>query len=160
MSKTSEPTQELVSQINQAHGLRFVLRERCQDGFEGAWLLSDGDGQRAILKLTTDFAPRRGKLPQLIDRARAAGYPTPRWLAVGETVDGTAYHIVDFVSGEPMSRSPLNLRVVEHLIDMVERQAGLIPIRPGIGPVVSGRGIGPVMSGTARSVTARTLPGR
>lgn len=127
MSKTSEPTQELVSQINQAHGLRFVLRERCQDGFEGAWLLSDGDGQRAILKLTTDFAPRRGKLPQLIDRARAAGYPTPRWLAVGETVDGTAYHIVDFVSGEPMSRSPLNLRVVEHLIDMVERQAGLDP---------------------------------
>jgi hypothetical protein len=124
---TSEPTQQLVDEINQAHGVRFVLRERCQDGFGGAWLLSDSDGRRAILKLNTDMAHRVGRLPQLIDRIRAAGYPTPRWLAAGETLDGTAYHVVDFVSGEPMSRSPLTLRAVENLIEVIERQTGLDP---------------------------------
>ncbi|GAB3426310.1 hypothetical protein [Flindersiella endophytica] len=118
-----------MNEINQAHGVRFVLRERCQDGFGGAWLLSDSGDRRAVLKLNTDVAHRIGHLPQLIDRIRAAGYPTPRWLAAGETVDGTAYHVVDFVSGEPMSRSPLTLRLVENLIEVIERQAGLDPDR-------------------------------
>jgi aminoglycoside phosphotransferase (APT) family kinase protein len=124
---TSEPTQQLVSQINQAHGLRFLLRERCQEGLAGAWLLSDDDGRRAILKLNTDMAHRLEQLPQLVDRIRAAGYPTPRWLAAGETVDGTTYHVVDFVSGESMLRSRLTLRTVEHLIEVIELQAGLDP---------------------------------
>ncbi|GAB3758128.1 phosphotransferase [Microlunatus parietis] len=127
MPTTFEPTQELVRHINQSHGLRFVLRERCPEGLAGAWLLSDDDGRRAILKINTDMAHRMEQLPRLVDRVRAAGYPTPRWLAAGETADGTTYHVVDFVSGESMLRSRLTLRTVEHLIEVIERQAGLDP---------------------------------
>lgn len=127
MPETSEPTPRLLNEVNQAHGLNFALRERCQDGVGGAWLLSDGGGSRSILKVDNGMARRMAYLPQIIDRIRAAGYPTPRWLAAGVTVDGTAYHIVDFVSGEPMSRSPLTLRAVEQLIDVIEGQANLDP---------------------------------
>ncbi|MFC7622085.1 phosphotransferase [Microlunatus sp. GCM10028923] len=127
MPTTFVPTQELVSHINQAHGLRFVLRERCPEGLAGAWLLSDDDGRRAILKINTDMAHRMEQLPQLVDRIRAAGYVTPRWLAAGKTADGTTYHVVDFVPGESMVRSRLTLRTVEHLIEVIERQAGLGP---------------------------------
>lgn len=67
------------------------------------------------------------RLPRLVDRVRAAGYPTPRWLAAGETADGTTYQVVDFVSGESMLRSRLTLRTVEHLIEVIERQSGLDP---------------------------------
>ncbi|MBO0880702.1 MAG: aminoglycoside phosphotransferase family protein [Mycobacterium sp.] len=106
---------------------KIISTPQCQDGVGGAWLLSGSDGRRAILKCNSDMAHRMARLPQLIDRIRAAGYPTPSWLAAGVTVDGTAYHIVDFVSGEPMARSPLTLRAVEQLIDVIEGQAGLDP---------------------------------
>src|SRR5579875_2083772 len=127
MPKACVPSQQLLNEVDQAHGLHFALRERCQDGVGGAWLLSDSDGRRAILKCNSGMADRRADLPQLIDRIRAAGYPTPPWLAAGVTVDGAAYHIVDFVAVEPMSHSPVTLRAVEQLIDVIEGQAGLDP---------------------------------
>ncbi|HVX45166.1 MAG TPA: aminoglycoside phosphotransferase family protein [Mycobacteriales bacterium] len=127
MPTTSEPTQRQVNEINQAHGLHFSLRERCRDGTAGAWLVSDGAGHRAILKCGNDTAHRIARLPRLIERIRAAGYPTPPWLAAGVTADGTAYHLVEFVAGEPMSRSPLTPGAARQLIDVIERQAGLDP---------------------------------
>ncbi len=67
------------------------------------------------------------QMPTLVDRIRSAGYPTPTWLASGVTPDGSAYHIVDFVPGVPMSRSTLTGQTAAQLVEVIEDQIGLDP---------------------------------
>ncbi|MGW5362934.1 phosphotransferase [Actinopolymorpha pittospori] len=122
-----ERARQLLHEINQAHDLRFTLRERCRGGVVGAWLLTDPAGMRAILKCNDRMAHRMARLPSLVDRIRSAGYPTPPWLASGVTADGAAYHIVDFAPGEPMSRSALTGRTAAQLVEVIESQVGLDP---------------------------------
>ncbi|MEQ4204480.1 hypothetical protein [Actinopolymorpha sp. B9G3] len=41
----SEPVRQVVNDINQAHGLRYALRDRCRGGLNGgAWALIAPDG--------------------------------------------------------------------------------------------------------------------
>lgn len=119
-------TQQLLHEINHAHNVEFSLGERCQGGVIGAWQVSDPAGRRAILRCNNGMAHRIARVPGIIDRIRAAGYPTPAWLAAGVT-DRTAYHIVDFVAGEPMSTSTLTTSMAEQLVEVIERQIGLNP---------------------------------
>ena len=123
----TEVTRQLVMEINRVHGVAFTLRSRCLAGLQnGAWRLTDRDGQPAILKWSTD-----GSAAQILHRAatvarlRAAGYPTPRWLAAGATTDGRVYHIQDFVPGA--AAHPLTVPAAELLLDVLEQQAGLDP---------------------------------
>jgi hypothetical protein len=119
--------QKLLRYINEAHGLEFTLRERCAGGVVGAWLLTDPAGRRAILKCNDGLAHRMVRLPGIVDQIRAAGYPTPAWLVSGVTAEGGAYHIVDFVPGEPMSNSPLTTEMAAQLGSVIEGQVGLDP---------------------------------
>ncbi|WP_020576811.1 aminoglycoside phosphotransferase family protein [Actinopolymorpha alba] len=119
--------QQLLHEISQAHDLQFTLRERCRGGVVGAWLLTDPAGKRAILKCNDGMAHRMARMPRLVDRIRSAGCPTPAWLASGVTADGAAYHIVDFVRGEPMSRSTFTGRMAAQLVEVIESQVGLDP---------------------------------
>jgi aminoglycoside phosphotransferase (APT) family kinase protein len=120
-------SQQLLREINHAHGLRLTLRERCPGGVIGAWLLTDPAGRRAILKRNDGMAHRIEFMPRLVDRIRSAGYPTPAWLASGVTAYGAAYHIVEFVPGEPMSNSTMTGRIAAQLVEVVEAQVGLDP---------------------------------
>ena len=56
--------QQLLREINQAHDLRFTLRERCRGGVVGAWLLADPAGRRAILKCNDGMAHRYARVCQ------------------------------------------------------------------------------------------------
>lgn len=121
--------QHLLHHINETHGLRFTVQSRCQDGVVGAWLLTDPSGRRAVLKANDGMAHRIARMPGIVDRIRTAGYPTPAWLVAGVTNDGGAYHIVDFVPGEPMSHRPLTAKIAAQLIAVIEAQVGLDPDR-------------------------------
>jgi aminoglycoside phosphotransferase (APT) family kinase protein len=123
----TEVTRQLVTEINSVHGLAFTLRSRCLAGVQnGAWRLTDHTGQPAILKWSTD-----GSAAQILHRAgtvarlRAAGYPTPRWLAAGATTDGRVYYVQDFVQGT--TAHPLTVPAAELLLAVLEQQAGLDP---------------------------------
>lgn len=127
MTEQHDRVRKLLHEINAAHDLRFTLRKRCRGGVIGAWLLTDPAGTRAILKCNDGMSHRIARLPALVDRIRTAGYPTPAWLASGVAADGTGYHIVDFVPGEPMSKSTLTARMAARLVEVIEGQIGLNP---------------------------------
>jgi hypothetical protein len=56
---------------------------------------------------------------------RAAGYPTPGWLAAGTTPDGTAYHLQEYATGRPAH--PLTADRAALLVEVLERHAGRAP---------------------------------
>jgi hypothetical protein len=116
----------MVREINDNHGLRFMLRGRCQGGMQGgAWKLVDTAGRQAVLKWRdSNPGSRIPRLMDAVDRIRSAGYPTPAWIASGFTTAGSPYHLQEFVPGHP---SPLTARTAALLIEVVERQAGLDP---------------------------------
>lgn len=121
--------QHLLHQVNETHGLRFTLQSRCHDGVVGAWLITDPAGRRAVLKANDGMAHRITRMPGIVDRIRAARYPTPAWLVAGVTATGRAYHIVDFVPGEPISHGPLTAQIAAQLVTVIEAQVGLDPDR-------------------------------
>jgi hypothetical protein len=62
----------------------------------------------------------------LVGLARAHGWPTPAWLAVGVTGDGFPYQIQDFVPGEPASRT--DHHTLDLVLPLIERQRDLRPV--------------------------------
>lgn len=123
----TEATRQVVAELNRAHGLTLALHSRCPAGVQsGAWRLTDPNGRPAILKWSTE-----GSTAQILHRAstvaalRAAGYPTPSWLAAGATVGGRIYHVQEFVPGT--ASHPLTAPAADLLINTLEHQAGLDP---------------------------------
>jgi Ser/Thr protein kinase RdoA (MazF antagonist) len=127
MDTQLERAQNVVHELNQKHGQRFTLRGRCQGGLQGgAWHLTDAAGERAVLKWRTHGGTNRiAGQPHLVRQIRAAGYPTPAWLAAGVTAAGVVYHVQEYVPGEPMTK--MTGRTAAQLIEVIERQAGLDP---------------------------------
>ncbi len=117
----------VVADLNLAHGLRFTVRGRCDGGLQsGAWLVSDPDGRRGVLKCSPNgSAPHVRQLAAAVQAIRTAGYPTPAWRAAGVTATGYAYHVQDVVDGA--ASTPLTPEKATLLIDVLERQAGLGP---------------------------------
>jgi hypothetical protein len=79
-----DTTESVVADLNVALGTDYRLVRRLTGGLQsGAFELTDG----VVLKWTgnPDWAPRVHRAADLVRRARAAGYPTPEWLAVGTT---------------------------------------------------------------------------
>jgi hypothetical protein len=117
----------VVDELNQTHGLRLVLRQRCNGGLQGgAWMLAEPTGRPVVLKWSRNGPTARPhRLVDTIARIRAAGYPTPGWLASGTTTAGLSYHVQDFVTGQPST--PLTVGKTRLLLEVLERQAGLDP---------------------------------
>jgi aminoglycoside phosphotransferase (APT) family kinase protein len=117
----------LVHEVTAAHGGRFEVRGRCGSGIQGgAWLLVDPSGRSAILKQRAGSDVDIERVAAAVARVRAAGYPTPAWLASGTTSTGRSYWVQDHVSGRPST--PLTMPKTELLVDVLERQAGLDPL--------------------------------
>jgi hypothetical protein len=127
----TEPTDDgtirrLVEHINTAHATRFELRGRCAHGLQGgAWTLADDAGRLAVLKLWPGSGPDLGPVAAAVGHVRAAGYPTPAWLASGTSASGASYWVQEYVPGR--AATPLTASTVGTLVDVLERQAGLDP---------------------------------
>jgi aminoglycoside phosphotransferase (APT) family kinase protein len=122
-----EPVGDLVDYVNTAHGTRFELGGPCANGLQGgAWMLADGAGRPAVLKVRPDPDPGIERVAAAVAQVRAAGYPTPAWLASGTSASGTSYWVQEFVPGR--AATPLTPSTAEALVDVLERQAGLDPV--------------------------------
>jgi len=129
LERTDPETARLVlADANRTHGTTYHLAKPLNGGFQsGTWLLRNGRNgdAAAILK----WSPNRTSAPQIlrraraVERARAAGYPTPAWLASGVAELGFPYHIQQYVPGSSPRR--LTVEVAERLIPVLEQQRGL-----------------------------------
>lgn len=85
-----DQTAAVVAEINVALGTDYEVVRRLTGGLqEGAFELKSKQA-RVVLKWNADpgWAPRVRRTAQLVAKARAVGYPTPEWLAVGITASG------------------------------------------------------------------------
>ncbi|MFH8736707.1 MULTISPECIES: phosphotransferase family protein [unclassified Streptomyces] len=118
----------VLREANHAHDKRFQLLHRFDDGVQsGAWLLTDGTGRQAVLKWSPDlsWAPQIERAAAGVAKIRAAGYPTPAWLAVGTSTDGFGYQIQELAPGR--TRQQVTASEARLLIGVLELHAGLDP---------------------------------
>ncbi|WP_168207379.1 phosphotransferase [Microlunatus elymi] len=91
----------------------------------GAWRLESDRRQVAVLKLATpSWAQQMIRAERAVAKVRAAGYPTPAWLATGQT-NGIGYQIQEFVQGTEVA--VIGIAEAAELIKVLELQAGLDP---------------------------------
>ncbi|MDT0347160.1 phosphotransferase [Streptomyces litchfieldiae] len=120
----------ILADAHRAHGTRFRPVRPLRGGFQsGAWLVraADGAGGLAVLKWSPDSngAARILRAARAVERARAAGYPTPGWLVAGVAQSGLPYHIQQFVPGASAER--LTAEAAERLVPVLESQRGIDP---------------------------------
>lgn len=94
---------------------------------QGAFEAVSEDSERGVLKTSADasWTERTLAAEPAVARARAAGYPTPAWLATGTTADGAGWFLQETVLGEPIET--LDLEHAGALVAVLERQAGIDP---------------------------------
>ncbi|MFI5696988.1 phosphotransferase family protein [Kribbella sp. NPDC051586] len=135
-----ETTESVVAELNVALGTEYRVVRQLTGGFQsGAYELTDG----VVLKWSgdPDWAARVRRADELVRRARAVGYPTPAWLAVGTTAAGSPYQLQEFVSGTPVrDYSVVDEGLARELIAVCELQRGLVP-EPGISWSAWSRGV-------------------
>lgn len=140
----TDTTASVVAELNVALGTDYRLVRQLAGGFQsGAFELSGG----VVLKWTDNagWAPRVRQAAELVQRARAVGYPTPEWLAVGTTVAGSPYQLQAFVPGTPVrDYSVVDAALARELIAICELQRDLVP---GDGVSWSGWSRGVVLEG-------------
>lgn len=99
---------------------------------EGAWLVSDAAGHRAVLKYRSErWAGRIETAGALVGMARRRGWPAPAWLGHG-VADGLAWHMEEFVPGRRPKLA--TAAMASEILDINGRQAGAAD---GIGDVWS-----------------------
>lgn len=119
-------TANVLDEVNASHQTFWQLRGRLSGGYQnGVYLVADLDGRRAVLKWTDarDWAPTVLAAEAVVVAARAQGWPTPAWLAVGETEGGFPYQVQEYVEGttqEMVSHDWLDL-----VLPVIAGQAGL-----------------------------------
>ncbi|WP_139977251.1 phosphotransferase [Nocardioides litoris] len=72
-------------------------------------------------RLRADHLDDLRRARRVVEHVRARGYPTPAWLAVGQT-DTSVWHVVEHVDAAPAPA--LTAPLVEQLLAAVELQAG------------------------------------
>lgn len=118
-----DTTASVVAELNVALGTSYRVVRQLTGGLQStAYELTDG----VVLKWTGNpaWAPRVRKAAELVRRARAVGYPTPAWLAVGTTAAGSPYQLQEFVRGTPPT---LDTALAQQVIETCELQRDLLP---------------------------------
>ncbi|WP_410784815.1 phosphotransferase family protein [Kribbella sp. C-35] len=119
----TESTESVVAELNVALGTDYQVVRHLTGGLQStAYELTGG----VVLKWTDNpgWAPRVRKAAELVRRARAVGYPTPAWLAVGTTAAGSPYQLQELVPGSPPK---LDDGLARQLIEICELQRDLLP---------------------------------
>ncbi|GAA0619261.1 aminoglycoside phosphotransferase family protein [Kribbella sandramycini] len=127
-----DTTESVVAELNLSLGTTYQLARRLTGGLQtGAFELTDHQS-RVVLKWSDDpgWAPRVRRADELVRRARAVGYPTPEWLAVGTTAAGSPYQLQEFAVGTPVrDASVIDESLAQQLITVCELQRGLVSDR-------------------------------
>jgi hypothetical protein len=112
--------------VNAELGGRWQLERRLAGGWnEGAYLLIGGGGSRAVLKWRASNPERLLGARELVEAARARGWPAPEWLATGRAQTGEAWVVQEFING----RTPLRLDdfVAAQMTRILDLQEAMFP---------------------------------
>lgn len=121
-------TERILGFVNRVHGTSYQLSSRLDGTDRSCVYLLDGPGEsRAVLKWSRDpaTAPQVQQAAPLIAAARAAGWPTPAWLASGTTPSGFPYQVQEHAAGTPAER--VTTQLVRGVLPVIDLQAGLAP---------------------------------
>jgi hypothetical protein len=117
---------ELLAEINVIHQTTFVLEERYATGEQGAWAIVDQNGVRGVLKWTPGtgehVSTRLEQAKTVTDHLRNVGYPTPRYLYMGQA-QGGIYSIQLALPGSPIAVSS-TAAYVSRLLELNTMQVG------------------------------------
>jgi len=95
----------VLGEVNAELGGCWQLERRLAGGWnEGAYLLIDGRGSRAVLKWRASEPKRLLGAREHVEAARARGWPAPEWLATGRATTGEAWVVQEFIDGRTPSR--------------------------------------------------------
>lgn len=125
---TADEVLSLIDLINKREGANWSVVRRIPGGSQqGAHEVRDGQGTRAVLKWHTGHIPaeRLPRTARLVERARAHGWPTPRWLAFGALPAQSAYIIEEFIDG--VAPTVIDEALLERLLIANRLQADLQP---------------------------------
>ena len=114
---------ELLQSINARHQTTFALVWQYPDGEQGAFAITDHPGRRCVLKWEPgdDNLSRMQETRAVTDLLRSIGYPAPRYLFMGDALEGI-YSIQSALPGSPM-RS-LTTALLPRLFELNELQVG------------------------------------
>ncbi|MFG1817497.1 phosphotransferase family protein [Kribbella sp. NPDC049174] len=127
-----DTTESVVAEVNVALGTDYQLVRQLPGGLQSSAYELTAGGTRVVLKWSDDpgWAPRVRRAAELVRRARAVGYPTPDWLAVGTTAAGSPYQLQEFVTGVGLhDASTIGPSLARELIAICETQRELVPDR-------------------------------
>lgn len=111
--------------VNESVGATFTLVRPLNGGRQGgAWVVSDTDGQLAVLtwSLHAGLVRRREETSQLVNQLVGVGYPTPAWLEAGTLGTDLAYVIAQLAPGRHVTWPEMPL---EKVLAAIELQADL-----------------------------------
>ncbi|GAB2665138.1 phosphotransferase [Kribbella swartbergensis] len=91
------------------------------------WFLTGPDRGRAFLKIDAGSLNDLHATAAVVDKLRSRGYPTPRWLFVGQIESGHTYHVQEVVPGELAPLGAPATTLGKQLIELVEFNAGFDP---------------------------------
>jgi aminoglycoside phosphotransferase (APT) family kinase protein len=118
----------VLGHVNRVHGTGYGLVGRLAGGRQsGAYLIHDAERGDAVLKWSsrTAAAGQVLRAAPVVEAARAAGWPTPAWLAFGTTPSGFPYHVREYAEGEPCDL--VSAQLVRAVLPVLDAQAGLRP---------------------------------
>ena len=122
----------MLSAVNTELRDRWQLERRLVGGWnEGAYLLSQPDGSRAVLKWRASGAERLLGARERVAAARARGWPAPAWLATGRSPAGGAWVVQEFIDGRPPPQ--LDDVIAEQMIEILGLQVSLFPGAGAVG---------------------------
>jgi aminoglycoside phosphotransferase (APT) family kinase protein len=119
---------EALRAVNAQREPPWELDGRLEGGFQsGAWRLRSADRSAAVLKVAVDrrWASQVVRAERSVRVVRAAGYPTPAWLAVGVTATGIGYQVQELASGR--SIRTIGTGEAQQLADVLEQQGDVDP---------------------------------
>src|SRR3954469_19249516 len=117
---------EVLYDVASVVGAEVTLLSRLPGGVNGDTMRVQLAGRaNAVLKAVPRAHPHHLdetlRAQRVVEHMRRRGYPTPAWLGVGATATHV-WHLMDFVDAAPVPE--LTPSIVEHLMDIIELQAG------------------------------------
>jgi phosphotransferase family enzyme len=140
----------VIDRIADITGVRLILEGPCPGGEVGAAYVRWPDGRRSVLR------EGRTRTGPLIDRARAAGVPTPRH-ELAAHVDGVRVVVQERLPGAPPAS--VDAAVVRQMIAVTDRLAGILAADPAPTPTelhLTGDGPGFCLHGPLSGYSPRT----
>jgi hypothetical protein len=112
--------------VNAELGGWWRLERRLAGGWnEGAYLLRGAGFSRAVLKWRAHDPERLLSARELVEAARARGWPAPAWLAAGRAPGGEGWVVQEFIDGRPPPC--LDDTVAEQMTGILGLQEAMFP---------------------------------